>query len=189
MPCDQGRTEERQLAMRLQLAEAFRRFNHACGDPSERHHAAAPPLHVARDTSDGAHHVLGAVRAGQRATKFHGKLQNICRLLFTLPGFSKSPTVWQNGHLIRPGCRRAAGLRTPRQFDACGDRFSFVLSEGSLGPGPYSSSRATQRLVKFRPFCQSSMMAAAPAQPTSKASRRRSNSVSMRYPITIQVCS
>jgi hypothetical protein len=48
----------------LQFSKALGGLDHAGGNPPQSHVSVPPPLHVARDAPDGAHHVLGDVGAG-----------------------------------------------------------------------------------------------------------------------------
>ena len=70
-----GRTQNRQLLMRLQSSEALVGLDHAGRDPSQGHAGIAPAFDVARDAANGAHHVLGDVGTGERSTKLLRQLQ------------------------------------------------------------------------------------------------------------------
>ena len=63
-----GRTQNRQLLMRLQSSEALVGLDHAGGDPAQGHTSIPPAFDVARDAANGAHHVLGDVGTGERST-------------------------------------------------------------------------------------------------------------------------
>src|SRR6185295_2491135 len=67
-----GRTQNRQLLMRLQSSEAFVGFDHAGRDPSQGHTGIPPAFDVARDAANGAHHDVGT---GERSTKLLRQLQ------------------------------------------------------------------------------------------------------------------
>src|SRR3982074_1471440 len=71
----QGRTQNRQLLMRLQSSEALVGLDHAGRDPSQGHTGIPPAFDVARDAANGAHHVLGDVGTGERSTKLLRQLQ------------------------------------------------------------------------------------------------------------------
>lgn len=70
-----GRTQNRQLLMRLQSSEALVGRDHGGRDPSQGHTGIPPAFDVARDAANGAHHVLGDVGTGERATKLLRQLQ------------------------------------------------------------------------------------------------------------------
>lgn len=70
-----GRTQNRQLLMRLQSSEALVGLDHAGRAPSQRHTGIPPAFNVARDAANGAHHVLGDVGTGERSTKLLRQLQ------------------------------------------------------------------------------------------------------------------
>ena len=70
-----GRTQNRQLSMRLQSSEAFVGFDHAGRDPSQGHAGIPPAFDVARDAANGAHHVLSDIGTGERSAKFLRQLQ------------------------------------------------------------------------------------------------------------------
>src|ERR1700682_3270408 len=70
-----GRTQNRQLLMRLQSSEALVGLDHAGRDPSQGHTGIPPAFDVARDAANGAHHVLGDVGTGERSTKLLRQLQ------------------------------------------------------------------------------------------------------------------
>jgi hypothetical protein len=57
----EGRTQDRQLLMRLQSSETLVGLDHAGRDPSQGHTGIPPAFDVARDAANGAHHVLGDV--------------------------------------------------------------------------------------------------------------------------------
>lgn len=66
----EGRTQNRQLLMRLQSSEALVGLDHAGRDPG-----ISLAFDVARDAANGAHHVLGDVGTGERSTKLLRQLQ------------------------------------------------------------------------------------------------------------------
>src|SRR5215831_8645238 len=70
-----GRTQNRQLLMRLQSSEALVGLDHAGRDPSQGHTGISPAFDVARDAANGAHHVLSDVGTGERSTKLLRQLQ------------------------------------------------------------------------------------------------------------------
>src|SRR6476620_2388610 len=70
-----GRTQNRQLLMRLQSSEALVRLDHAGRDPSQGHTSISPAFDVARDAANGTHHVLGDVGTGERSTKLLRQLK------------------------------------------------------------------------------------------------------------------
>lgn len=71
----EGRTQNRQLLMRLQSSEALVGLDHAGRDPSQGHTGIPPAFDVARDAANGAHHVLGDVATGGGSTKLLRQLQ------------------------------------------------------------------------------------------------------------------
>ena len=71
-----GRTQNRQLLMRLQSSEALVGFDHAGRDPSQGHTGISPAFDVARDAANGAHHVLGDIGTGERSAKLLRQLQS-----------------------------------------------------------------------------------------------------------------
>ena len=72
---DEGGAQDGKLPVSLEPSEALGGFEHAGGDPAQRHLRVPPALHVARDASDRAHHVLGDVGAGERAAQLGRQLQ------------------------------------------------------------------------------------------------------------------
>src|SRR5712691_4281479 len=66
----QGGTSRRKLFVRLQSSEAFCCFLHSRRGPAQRHRGRSPSLHVAANTTHGAHDVLHDVGACERPTKF-----------------------------------------------------------------------------------------------------------------------
>ena len=71
-----GRTQNRQLLMRLQSSEALVGLDHAGRDPSQGHAGIPPAFDVAGDAANGAHHVLGDVGTGERSTQLLRQLQS-----------------------------------------------------------------------------------------------------------------
>ena len=63
------------LLVGFEPSEAFGGLHHAGSDPSERHPAVLPALHIAGDAADGAHYVLGDVGTGERAAQLFRQLE------------------------------------------------------------------------------------------------------------------
>lgn len=66
----QGRSQGRQLLVRLEPPEALGGLLHGGAGPAERHPGVPPAFDVAADLPDGPVHVLDDVGAGQRPAQF-----------------------------------------------------------------------------------------------------------------------
>jgi hypothetical protein len=66
---DKRSLEDRELPVGPQSTKALGCFHHAGSRTAQRHLGISPSLHVVTDATNGAHHVLDSVGAGERAPR------------------------------------------------------------------------------------------------------------------------
>ena len=65
----------RKLLVSFEPAKAFLGFVHGRSGPAQSHRRRTPALHIAGDTTHGAHHIFDDVGAGHRAPQFRRKTE------------------------------------------------------------------------------------------------------------------